>query len=181
MGKNIVVMTGSPRKNGNSNAMAASFIRAADALGHTVTRIDAAAQQVSGCRDCRACYKGGKPCAFDEAFNEIAPAILAADALVFATPIYWYSFPAQLKAVIDKFFAFYIGKQPIFGKAYALLACCEDDDVTAMDGVRFSLRRSAELLGWKNLGEVLVHNVHEPGDIDRTDGCRRAAELAKQF
>lgn len=57
----------------------------------------------------------------------------------------------------------------------------EDDDATAMDGVRFSLRRSAELLGWKNLGEVLVHNVHEPGDIDRTDGCRRAAELAKQF
>lgn len=181
MGKHIVVLTGSPRNNGNSAAMADAFIRRAQALGHQVTRFDAAQKTVYGCRDCKTCYRTGKACSFDDDFNALAPEILAADVLVFVTPVYWYTFPAQLKAVIDKLFAFYIGGKDLTGKAYALIACCEDDDITAMDGVRLPLRRSADLLGWKCIGEVLVQNVHEPGDIDRTDGCARAAALAEQI
>ena len=90
MSKKVLVITGSPRKNGNSFAMTESFIRAAEAKGHTVTRFDAAMMQVGGCRACETCYKAGKPCFFDDDFNRIAPAVLEADVLVFTMPVYWY-------------------------------------------------------------------------------------------
>ena len=62
MGKNIVVITGSPRRNGNSFAMTDAFIRAAQEKGHTVTRFDAAFRKVGGCRACETCYRTGKAC-----------------------------------------------------------------------------------------------------------------------
>ncbi len=99
MSKKIVVITGSPRKNGNSFAMTDAFIQAAEAKGHTVTRFDAAMMKVGGCHACETCFKTGKACSFDDDFNRIAPAILEADALVFTMPVYWYSIPAQIKAV----------------------------------------------------------------------------------
>ena len=98
MGKKIVVITGSPRKGGNSFAMTDAFIQAAEAKGHAVTRFDAAMQNVGGCRACEACFKTGKACSFDDAFNTIAPAILEADAVVFTMPVYWYTIPAQIRA-----------------------------------------------------------------------------------
>ena len=101
MSKKIVVITGSPRKNGNSFAMTEAFIQAAEEKGHSVTRFDAAAMNVGGCHACETCYKSGKACSFDDDFNTIAPAILEADAVVFAMPVYWYSIPAQIKAVTD--------------------------------------------------------------------------------
>ena len=106
MSKKIVVITGSPRKTGNSFAMTDAFIKAAEAKNHTVTRFDAAMKNVGGCHACETCYKTGKACSFDDDFNTIAPAILEADAVVFATPVYWYSIPAQIKGVIDKMFSF---------------------------------------------------------------------------
>ena len=102
MGKKIVVITGSPRKNGNSFAMTDAFIQAAEARGHTITRFDAAMKKVGGCRACETCFKTGKACSFDDDFNTIAPAILEADAVVFTMPVYWYSIPAQIKGVIDR-------------------------------------------------------------------------------
>ncbi|MDE6189262.1 MAG: flavodoxin family protein, partial [Clostridia bacterium] len=101
MGKKIVVITGSPRKRGNSFAMTNAFIKAAQDKGHTITRFDAAMQNVGGCRACETCFKTGKACSFDDDFNIIAPEIEKADVVVFTTPVYWYSFPAQIKGVID--------------------------------------------------------------------------------
>ena len=88
MSKKIVVITGSPRKNGNSFAMTDSFIQAAEAKGHTVTRFDAAMMKIGGCHACETCFKTGKACSFDDDFNIIAPAILEADVIVFTMPVY---------------------------------------------------------------------------------------------
>ena len=79
MSKKIVVITGSPRKNGNSFAMTDAFIKTAEAKGHTITRFDAALKKVGGCRACETCFSTGKACSFDDDFNTIAPAILEAD------------------------------------------------------------------------------------------------------
>lgn len=181
MGKKIVVITGSPRKGGNSAAMADSFIQAAEAKGHIVTRFDAALKTVGSCRACGTCFKTGKACSFDDDFNEIAPAILEADAVVFAMPVYWYSIPAQVKGVIDRLYAFVVGGKDIAGKACAVIACCEEDDVSVMDGVRIPLERSAALMKWTMVGEVLVPGVLNVGDIAKTDGCKQAAALAEKF
>lgn len=181
MGKKIVVITGSPRKNGNSFAMTDAFIQAAETRGHTITRFDAAMKKVGGCRACETCFKTGKACSFDDDFNTIAPAILEADAVVFTMPVYWYSIPAQIKGVIDRLFSFVVGGKDISGKECAVIACCEEDDLSVMDGVRVPLERSAALMKWKMVGEVLVPGVLNAGDISKTDGCEQAAALAGKF
>ena len=178
MAKKIVVITGSPRKNGNSFAMTDAFIRAAEAKGHTVTRFDAAEMNLGGCHACETCYKTGKACSFDDGFNTIAPAILEADAVVYTMPVYWYSIPAQIKCVIDKVFSLVVGGKDVAGKECALITCCEEDDLSVMDGVRSPIERSAALLKWKLAGEVLIPGVLNVGDIDKTDGCKKAAALA---
>lgn len=181
MSKNIVVITGSPRKNGNSFAMTEAFIKTVQANGHNVTRFDAAFQKVGGCHACETCFKTGKACSFDDDFNLIAPAIEKADVVVFTTPVYWYSFPAQIKGVIDRLFSFCVAGKDIAGKQCALITCCEEDDMSVMDGVRIPYERSIALLKWKSIGEVLIPSVLNIGDIDKTDGVQKAIELAEKI
>lgn len=177
----IVVITGSPRKNGNSFAMTDVFIHEAEQRGHSVRRFDAAFLKIGGCHACMTCYKTGKACSFDDDFNDIAPAILEADAVVFTMPVYWYSIPAQIKGAIDRLFSLVVGGKEVAGKKWGLIACCEEDDTTVLDGVRIPMERTAALLQWEMVGEVLIPGVLNVGDIDHTDGCQQAAALADKF
>ena len=178
--KKIVVITGSPRKNGNSNAMAEAFIGAAEAKGHIVTRFDTAHMTIGGCYACEKCFESGKACSYaDDDFNIIAPAIIEADVVVFATPVYWHSFPAQLKSVIDKMHSFVVADKNVSGKECALITCCDEDDRSALDGVKIPFERIAAFLKWKVLGEIIIPGVYRGGDIHKTDGCRKAAGLAE--
>lgn len=181
MCKKLLVITGSPRNNGNSFAMTDAFIRAAESKGHTVTRFDAAMKNAGGCHACETCFQTGKACSFDDDFNSIAPAILDADAVIFTMPVYWYSIPAQIKGIIDKLFSFCVAGKDISGKECALITCCEEDDKSVMDGVRIPIERSAALLKWKMVGEVMIPGVLNAGDIEKTDGCKQAAALADKF
>lgn len=181
MSKKVVVITGSPRKNGNSFAMTKSFIKAAQEKGHSVTRFDAAMMEIGGCRACETCFSTGKACTFDDDFNKIAPAILEADALVFTMPVYWYSIPAQIKGVIDRIYSLVVGGKDISGKECALIACCEEEDLSVLDGVRIPMERTVALNKWTMVGEVLVPGVLKPGDIQKTDGCEQAAALAEKI
>lgn len=178
MSKKIVVITGSPRKEGNSFAMTDAFIKEAQAKGHTVTRFDAAFKKVGGCHACETCFKTGKACSFDDDFNLIAPEIEKADVVVFTMPVYWYSMPAQIKGVIDKLFSFCVAGKDIANKQCALIACCEENDMSVLDGVRIPYERTAALLKWNSVGEVLIPGVLNVGDIDKTDGCKKAEMLA---
>lgn len=181
MSKKIVVITGSPRKNGNSFAMTDAFIQSAKNKGHTVKRFDAAMMNVGGCHACATCYQTGKACSFDDDFNQIAPVILEADAVVFSMPVYWYSMPAQIKGVIDKIYSLVVGGKDISGKECALITCCEEDDMSVIDGVRVPYERIAALIKWRSVGEVLIPGVLDEGDIEKTDGCQKAAALADEF
>ncbi|MDY5482631.1 MAG: flavodoxin family protein [Clostridium sp.] len=181
MNKRIVVLTGSPRKNGNSFAMTEAFVHAAEAKGHQVKRFDTAMMRVGGCHACQTCFQTGKACSFDDDFNRIAPEVETADAVVFTMPVYWYTMPAQIKAVIDKFYSFCVAGKEIAGKETALIACCEEDDMDVLSGVKFPYEKSIALLGWKSVGEVLVPGVNEPGDVKKTDGEKQAAALAEKF
>lgn len=91
--------------------------------------------------------RNGNSFAMTEAF------IQEADAVVFNMPVYWYSIPAQVKGVIDKLFSFCVAGKDIVGKECALITCCEEDDMSVMDGVRIPIERSAALLKWKMVGK----------------------------
>ena len=111
MAKKIVLLTGSPRRKGNTAQMADTLAAALEEKGCRVVRFDTAFLPLGGCRDCRACYRGEGACAFGgDGFNDIARELETADGLVLAAPVYWYTFPAQIKHVIDRFVSLYNAK-----------------------------------------------------------------------
>lgn len=180
MSKKIVVITGSPRKNGNSDLLAEAFVQAAEAKGHAVECFAAGRLKIGGCHACNSCFKTGKPCSFDDDFNPIALAIQQADAVVFAMPTYWFSIPSNIKGVLDRLYSFMVGGKlsELAGKKAALLACCMSEDVSIMDDVKSPFEKTFGMLKWDCIGEVLVPGVGNPGDVKKTDGCERAAALA---
>lgn len=177
----ITVITGSPRKHGNSLAMTNAFIEEAKKCGHTIQCFDAVSMNITGCHACMTCYKTGKACSFNKEFDTIASSILESDAIVFTTPVYWYSIPAQIKGIIDCLFSLVVGGKNIAGKKWGLITCCEEDDVAIMDGVRIPMEKSASLLKWELVGEVLIPGVLKEGDIEKTNGCEQAKTLARKF
>jgi len=174
--KNILVLTGSPRRNGNSDKLAEAFMAGAFSKGHEVKRFDAARKKIGGCIACKACWKKDRPCSFQDDFNELAPMLEAADVLVFATPIYWFNFPAQLKAVIDKMNA-YLGKdckRPLKIRESFLLTCGADEGEEIFEGITVTYRQIVKYMGWEDRGILAVPGVSVKGDIDRTDAIAEA-------
>ena len=82
----ITVITGTPRRHGNSFVLTDAFIKKAEKLDHTVQRFDVALMNIGGCHACNSCFKTGKACSFDDDFNLIAPAIMEVDTVVFTMP-----------------------------------------------------------------------------------------------
>ena len=78
-------------------------------------------------------------------------------------------------------YAFCVAGKDVAGKECALIACCEEKDMTVLDGVRVPMERTAALLKWTMVGEVLVPGVLNAGDIAKTDGIRQAAALAEKI
>ena len=83
--------------------------------------------------------------------------------------------------MIDKLFSLVVGGKDYAGKECALITCCEEEDMSVMDGVRIPMERTAALLQWNMVGEVLVPGVLEAGAIEKTDGCAQAAALAEKM
>ena len=177
MSKDILVLTGSPRKGGNSDLMADAFIKGAKKAGHTVTKYKTAAKNIQGCKACDTCFSNGDACSFDDDFNELAPLLAKADTLVFVTPLYWYSFPAQLKAAIDKLYAFNFGNVPLKIKECMLLVCAEENNEDIFAGIVKSYELIAAYKKWTDLGHLIVPGVSEKGDVKHTDGLKKAEAL----
>ena len=102
----------------------------------------------------QSCFSNGKACVWDDRFsNELAPLIEEADVIVLATPLYWFTFPAQLKAAIDKMYSFIIGERNIAGKEAFLLICAEDTDNHSYDGVLRSYELITDYCKWHDRGK----------------------------
>lgn len=179
MAKNILVLTGSPRKGGNTDKLADAFIAGAKQAGHTTIKFATADKYIKGCIDCQTCFSKGSACSIPDDFADLAPLLEQADMVIFATPLYWFSFPVQLKAAIDKFYSFFIGKRPLRVKECALLVCGGGIDLVTYEGIVKSYRLIADFLNWKDSGVVIVPGLHDKDDILKTDGLERAKALGK--
>jgi multimeric flavodoxin WrbA len=118
-----------------------------------------------GCKACDTCYSKGKPCSFDDDFNSIAPLIEKTDAIIFITPLYGFSFPTQLKAVIDKTYSFIIGEKKLDIKESMLLVCGGDDDESVFNAIISTYKQIAYYQKWSDRGHLVVPGVNSKGDI----------------
>ena len=182
MSKNILVITGSPRKGGNSETLAKAFAKGAEAKGHIVTMFNAS-KNIGGCKACDTCWSKGRACSFSDGFTELEPLLEQADAVVFATPLYWFSFSAQIKASIDRIYA-YVSPNKLRSlkiKESALLACAGDTDVHVFDGLILTYEIMMRYINWHNAGVLAVPGVMEKGDILQTDALEKAEQFGMNF
>lgn len=179
--KKIVIFTSSPRKNSNTTRMAKSFADAAITKGNEVEWFDTYSMDIKLCAVCNSCFKNGKPCVFNDDFNKAAEAMLNADVIVFAAPVYWYTLPAQIVLLLDKLYSFYTTGKNFEGKECVLISCCGDKPLSTFDGTRFAFEKTFKELKCNILGEVLIPGVQNEGEIAETDGEKQAAALADRL
>ena len=102
MSKKVLILSGSPRKNGNSDLLCNEFMRGALESGNEVEKIRITEKKVSPCSACYYCRDHGGVCVHKDDMADILQKMVDADVLVLASPVYFYSINAQLKAVIDR-------------------------------------------------------------------------------
>lgn len=181
MKKRILVLTGSPRVGGNSDLMAEAFIKGATEVGHTVRRFDAGRHDIKPCRACDACFRTGKACAFDDDYNILAPMLFETDMLVIITPIYWYSFPAGIKAALDKLYSLIVGEKDVPIREAMLLACGEIKEERIFEGLSKSYSLILEDRGWSDCGQIIVPGVNKQGEILKTDALLKAEQAGRNI
>ena len=149
----ILILQGSPNTNGSTAMLAREFAAGAREAGHDVDIVDVASLDIAPCTGCVACGYGG-PCAQYDDFDELREQILAADMMVFATPLYYYGMTAQLKAVVDRFCS---ANPRISGKRLksALLSVAWNDDSWTFDALEAHYDTLVRYLNLRDCGRVL--------------------------
>lgn len=174
----ILVITGSPRKKGNSNILADNFIKGAREKGHEVVRFDAAEHDVHPCIACNSCGMNG-PCVFDDDFGFVRRHIVDAGLVAFASPMYYFGLSAQIKAVIDRFYA--INGQIHVPKKSVLLMTYANNSQRHEHPIAAHYEQLLYYLGWEDAGRVIAPGVWTAGSVLRTDFPAQAYELGKSI
>lgn len=148
----ILVLNGSPRANGNTAKMIASFRKGAERVGSKVTVIEVCKKRISGCIACEHCHaKGNGQCVQKDDMREIYDELKEADMLVLASPIYYHGISGQLKCAIDRFYsaAYPVGPQNLKKVAMFLSSGASRQ----YDGAKYSFDNDfLGYLGLKNMG-----------------------------
>ena len=180
MAKNITVLIGSPRRGGNTDVLADAFIAGAKSAGHRVTKIYAGGHKKIGCcLDCGFCTVHGGECAQKDGMEEVYQALMTTEVLVLATPIYFYGFSSQLKAVIDRLHTPLKKKFPI--RETVLLSVCADSGTGTFAPLVSEYRSIGGYLGWRNAGIVTADSCSEKGDISGRPELEAAADLGRNI
>lgn len=173
----VLVVEGSPHREGSSNMLAAEFVRGAREAGHEVTVFDAAHADIRPCRGCDACGMSG-PCVLKDDMAGLREQILDSDTIVFVTPLYYFGVSAQLKAVIDRFYAFNGRLMSKRMKSALIVAAWNSDDWTMKD-VLAHYRTICRYLDFDNMGEVLATGCGTPSMTSRSRFMKEAYELGR--
>ncbi len=183
MAKNILVVTGSARKEGNSMSLAYAFIKGARVSENAVHRFDAANKKILPCRGCENCWRRGKPSMVDDDFNVVAPYIQVSDILVLVTPVYFGGMAASVKLFVDKLYAYLVPQRKRdlkFQKAY-LIAVCEEADEEMFTGVKYEFSQVLKSFGVSDFEMLLVPGVKDIGDINKGTHLNDAFEMGKRI
>lgn len=163
--KRICMLLGSPRKGGNSETMAEALVSEIDG-NVEVDRFHLCDMTIDGCLDCRKCWSGGRPCIIDDEMENIYESLAEADVVIFATPLYWYSWSSQIKPVLDRFVPFLSDEavSDLKGKKAILVASAGDSHESCFDGLLFSFRESCSLLEMENVGEFCYADLYKKNE-----------------
>lgn len=175
----IVVLLGSPNRQGSSHLLAECFRQGAQEAGHTVAIIDVAHADIHPCTGCIHCgYEG--PCAQKDDMEEIRAKILDADMMVFVTPLYYYGMSAQLKMLIDRFCAFNSSLHSKHMKSALLTVAWNSNDWT-FDALEAHYKTLVRYLNLQDMGMVLGYGCGTPSMTAHSDYPLKAYQLGNRL
>lgn len=174
MSKKVLILSGSPRKNGNSDLLCDEFMKGALEAGHAVEKIRVAEKNIGFCQGCYACAGTGI-CAIKDDMAEIMEKIIAAEVLVLASPVYFYSIDAQLKALIDRTVARW---EEVKDKEFYYIATAAEAEEHTLDTTLACFRGYADCVeGAKEMGIIYGTGVYEKGEVLDTPLMKEAYEM----
>ena len=175
--KRVLILSGSPRKGGNSDLLCDAFAQGAADAGNAVEKIRIAEKTIGYCRACYAC-RGTGNCIIRDDMAEILQKMIDADVLVLASPVYFYSIDAQLKAVIDRTVARWT---EVKEKEFYYIVTAADDDRASAETTLACFRGYADCVeGAREMGVIYGMGAYEAGAIQNTPALAEAYEMGKK-
>ncbi|MBQ9791388.1 MAG: flavodoxin family protein [Clostridia bacterium] len=178
MSKKILIISSSPRKNGNSEMLCQRFQKGAEEVGHVVRLVNLNDYNIGFCKGCYACSNNDGVCFQNDDMASLADKLISADVIVFATPVYFYSMSGQLKTFIDRLVPVYekLTKKDVY---IFVTAADENEEMleSTVEAIRGLTRDCME--GTKEKGVIKASGVTDIGDIKGTDAYKQAYELGK--
>ncbi len=174
MSKKVLILSGSPRKGGNSDSLCDEFMRGAKESGNEVEKIRVADKKTGYCRACYYCRDHGGECVIKDDMKELLRKMIEADVIVLASPVYFYSVDAQLKTVIDRTVARWT---EVKDKEFYYIMTSADDTKAAMETTLACFRGYADCVdGAKERGVIYGTDVYEKGGILHSPAMKQAYE-----
>ena len=167
MTKRLLILKASPRAWGNSAILADQLAQGAQNAGAEVHTVSLHVLDIRPCDACDLCRDNGGECVIQDDMQPLYPELRAADAIVIATPVYWFTLSAQAKLFIDRWYAL-LGEKPnpLRGKRFALLLSYGDSDLQTSGGIH-ALHTFEHMVTYLR-GEMVgcVHaSADNPGDV----------------
>lgn len=182
MKRKILIVSGSPKKDGNTAALVGWFMEGAGVKGAEIEVIDAARlkYKTNGCMSCRACQSSKTyECVVKDDATPVLRKMTDADVIVMATPLYFFGASAHLKLIFDRMFSLYkwdnvarTMETPLRGKTMVLLASAFED--VGLDALEKPFALTAEYTGMQ-FKSLLVPNAGVSGEIHKLTGVREKA------
>lgn len=177
MRKKVLILSGSPRKGGNSDLLCDEFAKGALEAGNAVEKIRVAEKNIGFCRGCYACKQSGV-CAIKDDMAEVLQKMIDADVIVLASPVYFYAIDAQLKALIDRTVARWL---EVRDKDFYYIVTAADADHAAAETTLNCFRGYADCVeGAKEMGVIYGMGVYEKGEVKHTAAMQEAYEMGKR-
>jgi len=184
MNKNVLVLKASPRRKGNSATLADQLDLGAREAGAVVESIFLEGKKIHTCTACDQCGKDGRDCVFNDDMREIYPKLRQADAIVIASPIYWFTISAQAKLCIDRWYALQTPQgNALRGKQIGIILTYGDSDLYTSGGINaiHTFQSMFRYIGCEIAGMV-YGTASDVGDVQKQPALmQQAYQLGKKL
>jgi len=178
MNKSVLVFSSSPRRGGNSDLLCDQFMMGAKEAGHVTEKIFLKDKKINYCTGCGTCLNEGKRCPQKDDMAEVLEKMIAADVMVMATPVYFYTMCAQMKTLIDRTCSRYT---EISNKEFYFIVTAADNSKKKMERTIEGFRAFTSCLtDPKEKGIIYGTGAWNIGEIKGKPAMKEACEMGNR-
>lgn len=184
----VLIINSSQRSKSNSSALSARVALGAEDSGHQVETLEIGRLNIKPCRHCEACKKPGADfCFIKDDMKPLYPRLMAADILIFTSPVYWFHLCGQIKQLIDRTYAIAAihdeqGKEPFaYKKIGAVLSFADSPLASGYMGIERTFQEICEYTGAQWLGLVYANHMEAGRAAEDEAALAKALEFGRRL